>query len=167
MTLIHLLAALAISASTPADDPLTGRFTLNVASSDDPAVAVDEVVSNVGRMGRGRARSRLTPMMAPAETLEIGWDGEAYLIVPAGDHRLRLIPGADAIEIEGRDGERARMSAQREGESLHLRMEASSATRTQRITPTENGLEVTVVWDLEIAREPVTLVFHYDREREG
>lgn len=167
MTLIHLLTALALSASTPADDPLTGRFTLDVASSDDPAVAVGEVVSNVGRMGRSRARSRLTPMMAPAETLEIGWDGEAYLIVPAGGDTLRLVPGAEAIEIEAPDGESARMSAEREGESLHLRMEASDATRTQRITPTEAGLEVTVVWDLEIAREPVTLVFRYDREREG
>ena len=165
MTLIHLLSALAISASTLANDPLTGRFTLDVASSDDPAAAVDEVVSNVGRMGRSRARSRLTPMMAPAETLEIDWDGKAYLIVPAGGDPLRLIPGAEGIEIETRDGERARMSAEREGNSLHLRMEASSATRTQRITPTEDGLEMTVVWDLEIAREPVTLVFRYDRER--
>ena len=164
MTLIHLLSALAIGASTPADDALVGRFTLDRATSDDPSEAVEVVVDNVRRFARGRARSRLTPMMTPADTLEIGWDGEAYLIVGAEGDSLRIVPGADPIEVQARNGERARMSAELEGESLHLHMEASRARRTQRITPTEDGLEMTLVWDLEIAREPVTLVFHYQRE---
>lgn len=167
MTLIHLLAVLAISASTPSDDALVGRFTLDPSASDDAADAVDEVVGNVPRFGRGRARSRLTPMMTPAETLEIARDGEAYLIVAAQGDTLRLVPGGGPVEAEARDGQRARMSAEMEGESLLLRMEASRATRSQRLTPTATGLEVTVVWDLEIARAPITLVFRYEREGVG
>lgn len=167
MTLIHLLSALAIGAWIPADDALVGRFTIDLAASDDPSAAVEEVVGQVRRLGRGRARSGLAPMMTPSETLEIGWDGEAYLIVGAEGDSLRLVPGGDPIEVQGRDGQTARMSAELEGGSLHLRMEASQATRTQRITPTATGLEMTVVWDLAIAREPVVLVFHYQREEVG
>jgi hypothetical protein len=164
MTLFSLLSALLISSTTSLSaDPLIGRYTLDAASSDDPSVAVESVVQSVGRMGRGRARARLTPMMTPPGTLEIAREGDAYLIDTGAAEPLRVVPGADPIEIRHEGGEQVRVTAERDQESLLIHLRAPRATRTQRFTPTDAGLQMSVVWDLEIADEPVVLRFRYDR----
>ena len=153
-----------LSKAQTADDRLIGRYTLDPEASDDPAEAVETMVQSVGRLMRGRARSRLNERLQPAESMEIQADGEAYLIGVPGDDPFRVVPGGEPVERTSPDGEEVQISTVLEGESLVMTIQMSQGTRTQTLTPEGDGLRVTLVYDLEIHAEPVTVVLVYRRD---
>jgi hypothetical protein len=146
-------------------DSLEGRYTIDRAASNDPAEVAREASQNVGRMARGRMRSALEEALTPSPTLEIGREGEAYIVRGQEGRALRLVPGGPEVEQETPQGEKARISAILDGETLEIRIRTSRAERIQTLTPTEAGLHMVNTFIMDRLPEPVRMEVVYLRDR--
>jgi hypothetical protein len=161
----NLLACVLLAASFQVGpDTLTGRYTLDRDAGDDPAEVAEQATSDVGRFKRGRMRGRLEEVLTPSATLEIRRDGDAYVIISDDGRSLRVVPGGPEVEQETPEGEKARVAATLDEESLVIRIDTERGARVQTLTPTDVGLRVVYAYEVEQLSEPVRLELVYRRD---
>ena len=108
-------------------------------------------------------RSALEEALTPSPSLEIRMEGEAYLLIGSEGRVLPVVPGGPEIEQETPQGEKARISAILDGETLVIRIRTSQAERVQNLTPTETGLRVVNTFIMDRLPEPVRMEVVYLR----
>jgi hypothetical protein len=146
-------------------DSLEGKYTLDRAASDDPIEVAREASRDVGRMARGRMQAALEEALKPSPSVEIRLDGEAYLVIGQEGRAIRVVPGGPEVEQETPQGEKARISAILDGETLEIRIRTSRAERIQTLTPTEAGLHMENTFIMDRLPEPVRMEVVYLRDR--
>jgi len=105
--------------------------------------AIDEVTDDLGRLKRGKARSRLADRTSPPPSLVIEMKGPRVTIV-TGDDRLELELGGSPIEVSESDA-KAQVSARMECERLIVVALSDNGERTTTYRADEDGLSMEVV----------------------
>lgn len=123
--------------------------------------AIEVATHDLGRMKRGRARTRLTERTEPVARIKLAFEGRA-VIIGSSDRSIELELGSDPVEIAAADG-KMRMRAWMDGEALVVEGRGDSAR--QRITYRGNGdsLSVSVTMTSERLAAPVDYVTTYVR----
>jgi hypothetical protein len=161
----NLCACMLLAASLNATpDTLVGNYTLDRDRGDHPAEVVAEATRDVGRLKRGRMRSRLREVLTPSETLEIQRDGDAYVLLSEGGRPFRVVPDGEEKELETPQGEEAQVSAMLQEDTLVIRIRASRGERVQTIASVENGLRVETTFTSDQLPEPLRLEVFYKRD---
>jgi hypothetical protein len=161
----NLFACMLLAASLNATpDTLEGRYTLDRDAGDDPAEVVAEATRDVGRIKRGRMRSRLREVVTPSETMEIQRDGDAYVFFNEEGRPFHIVPDNQERELETPQGEMALVTAELQEDNLVIRIQTERGERVQTIESVENGLRVVTTFSADQLPEPLRAEFFYKRD---
>jgi hypothetical protein len=131
------------------------------AEKEQRLKAIDEVTKDMGRMKRGKARSRIAESTSPPPSLTIEF-ADSTVAIALGDHRLELVLGGSPIEIKG-DGGTSRMSAKMEGERLVVLSLSDRADLTVAYKADKSRLSREVTMTNEKLSGPLTYIATYAR----
>jgi hypothetical protein len=124
--------------------------------------AIDEVTDDLGRLKRGKARSRLEELTSPPPNLIIEV-ADSTVAITSGDHRLELELGGPPVKIEGSEGT-SQISAKMEGELLVVLSQGDTGDLTVAYKADKKSLSREVTMTGEKLAGPLTYVTTYTRK---
>jgi hypothetical protein len=141
-----LLSTMGGASAAETSLPLEGRWDAAETADEKQQrlVAIDEVTESLGRLKRGKARSRLAERTSPPSSLMIEIEG-SMVTIALGDSRLELELGDSPISAPGSEG-KAQVSAKMEGEQLIVvaRDDDGERTTTYRADGARLSMEVSM-----------------------
>jgi hypothetical protein len=123
---------------------------------------IDDVTGELGRLKRGKARSRLEELTSPPPNVIIEV-ADSTVAITTGDHRLELELGGPPVEIEGDKGT-SQVSAKMEGERLVVLSRGDTGDFSVAYRTDKKGLSREVTMTGDKLAGPLTYVTTYTRK---
>lgn len=123
--------------------------------------AIEDVTEELGRLKRGKARSRLEELTSPPPNVTIEF-ADSTVAITTGDHRLELELGGPPVKIEGDKGT-SKVSAKMEGERLVVLSRGDTGDLSVTYRTDKKGLSREATMTGDKLAGPLTYVTTYSR----
>jgi hypothetical protein len=154
-----LLLLLVVFQAGAQEPTLAGRFTVDVAASDDIGAAINRAISGMNFVTRPIARSRLrsTNPIGEAASIQLRPD-EVTITFQGGAPMVSPLDGR-FVPWRREDGEHFELSTRWDGPLLVQRIRAPEGVRTTRYMLSDRGNTVTMRISVESPRLPRALEY--------